>query len=281
MSRAPRYRHEHPSIVNMPAFSPRLIWRLIKVIAHITLGFILAFLTGMFFVQHKAWQKPVMVWWLQHFVRVLNLQVRVEGEPVNEGALWISNHVSWMDIPVLGSIRALQFLSKAEVAKWPLIGTLARAVGTLFIQRGAGDSKRVVGDMVTELNSGRRVLFFPEGTTTDGFQVKRFFANLFAAAVETGVPIQPMVICYQQDDGSLHSLAPFIGDDDIAPHLLNMLAFERIHVVVRILPAERPNGRDQRELAIHFEALLLAQLQSLHGAELPPSRLDHPAARAA
>lgn len=267
--------------MHKPAFSLRLSWRLFAVAVHIVLGFVLAFVSGMFFVQNKAWQKPIIHWWQRCFCQILNLQVEIDGAPSAESALWISNHVSWMDIPVLGSIRPLLFLSKAEVGNWPLVGRLARAVGTLFIQRGSGDADRVVGNMVTELAAGRRVLFFPEGTTTDGFSVKRFFAKLFAAALVNDSLIQPMIICYQRDDGHLHPLAPFIGDDDLVPHLFNILAADRIHVVVRALPAERPNGRDARELALHFEELLRAELAVLHGAELPPSRLDHPAVRAA
>ena len=255
-----------------PAMTPRLAWRTLRIAAHLLLGFVLAFLIGMFFVRNKPWQRPVIGWWLGRLGRVLNLTVRLDGVPADDSALWISNHVSWMDIPVLGSLRPLQFLSKAEVAAWPLIGPLARSAGTLFIQRGSGDADRVVGQIKDEIAAGRRVLFFPEGTTTDGFTVKRLFAKLFAAAVDTGCLIQPMVICYQRDDGSLHPLAPFIGDDEMGAHLLNILAGDPIQVIVHMLPPERAGHRDARALALHFELVFQHALSKLHGAEHPPSR---------
>lgn len=272
MTRAPRYRHEHPPVIHKPDMTLRLAWRLTLLVGLMLLGFVLAFLIGMFFVRNTWWQRPVIRWWLSALVRLLNLDVRIDGEPVEHSALWISNHVSWMDIPVLGSLRPLQFLSKAEVAKWPLIGTLAQAAGTLFIQRGSGDSGLVIRQICAELDAGRRVLFFPEGTTTDGFTVKRLFAKLFAAASESQCLIQPMVICYQREDGHLHPLAPFIGDDEMGAHLMQILAGERIQVIVHVLPSERAGLRTPAELATHFEHVFRHALGNLHGAELPPDR---------
>ena len=139
--------------------SLKVIARLTAVIAYLLFGVVLALLIGMFFVRFTVWQRPVIAWWLRGFCRVLNLQVTVQGAPVEGSALWISNHVSWMDIPVIGGIRPLRFLSKAEVAKWPIIGHLAQAAGTLFIQRGSGDADRVSHEMVRSLREGKRVLF--------------------------------------------------------------------------------------------------------------------------
>lgn len=264
-----------------PAWTLRLALRVCAVVLHMLLAFVLAFAIGLFFVRDRAWQEPVIAWWLRRLNRVLNLDIRVDGAPVDEGALWISNHVSWMDIPVIGSVRVVKFLSKAEVAEWPLIGHLARAAGTLFIRRGSGDSARVSGEITNALRAGRRVLFFPEGTTTDGFTLKRFFGKLFAAAVETNCLIQPVLLCYQREDGQLHALAPFIGDDEMGAHLLHMLNGERIQVVLHFLPAERADGRDASALASHFEQLMRQRLSALHGAEQAPSRAGHPGVQAA
>lgn len=272
MSRAPRTRHSHPAIVINPSLSLGLVWRLLLLGCHIILGVLIAAVVGMFIFKNVAWHAPIIRWWLRRLCSVLNLEIHIQGQPCNDSrALWISNHVSWMDIPVLGSIRSLNFLSKAEVAKWPLIGSLARAAGTLFIQRGSGDAERVKDQIVEGVNANRRVLFFPEGTTTDGFAVNRFFAKLFAAGVETDCWIQPMLISYRHEQG-LHPFAPFIGEDAFGPHLLNILGGERITVDVLFLAAERPEGRNIHELAKHFETNMEAALKSLHGCELPPSR---------
>lgn len=263
--------------MNAPDWTPRLIWRLLLVVQHILLGVLLALGVGMFFCRNVRWHAPIICWWLRRLCRVLNLDVQVHGQPSEEAsALWISNHVSWMDIPVLGGVRPLNFLSKAEVARWPLIGRLAQAAGTLFIQRGSGDSERVKHQIINELQAGRRVLFFPEGTTTDGFAVNRLFAKLFAAACESGCLIQPMVLCYRDEQG-LHPLAPFIGEDSFGAHLLNVLSHDRISVEVQFLPAELPAGRDMFELARHFEQVMGEALKALHGCSQPPSRAGDPA----
>lgn len=261
--------------------SLKVFVRLFAVVAYLLFGVVLALLIGMFFVRFTAWQRPVIAWWLRGFCRVLNLQVTVQGAPIEASALWISNHVSWMDIPVIGGIRPLRFLSKAEVAKWPIIGHLAQAAGTLFIKRGSGDADRVSQEIVLSLREGKRVLFFPEGTTTDGFSVNRFFAKLFTSACVSQCPIQPLVICYQKANGELHPMAPYIGDDELTAHLLNLLAGEPVHVIVHCLAAEVAGARDASALAKHFEQLMGETLRDLHGAEQPPSRGDHPAVKAA
>lgn len=268
-------------MIQSPPWTFRLLVRVLALGLHMLLAFVLAFAVGLFFVRDKAWQRPVIAWWLRRMTRLCNLDITVDGQPVEEGALWISNHVSWMDIPVIGSVRVVKFLSKAEVADWPLIGQLARAAGTLFIRRGSGDSGRVSTEIAAEMRAGRRVLFFPEGTTTDGFTVKRFFSKLFVAAADTNCLIQPVVLCYQHEDGTLHPLAPFIGEDEMGAHLMQMLNGERIQVVLHFLPAERADGRDATALAQHFESTMRQALVKLHGAELPPSRDGHPAVQAA
>ena len=257
----------------------RLALRLALVLALFMLAFVLAFLTGMFFFEAR-WQQPVATWWLRRLNSAIGLRVRVHGEPVAGQALWISNHVSWMDIPVLGSIRRLHFLSKAEVASWPLIGTLARIGGTLFIQRGSGDSAHVSAQMVDALAEGKRVLFFPEGTTTDGHAVKRFFSKLFATATQSQCQIQPVLICYRDGD-RLHPLAPFIGDDEMGAHLLHILDAGHIDVEVMFLTPEQAGERSPHELALHFEQVMGRALADLHGGQQPPDRADHPATRAA
>lgn len=260
-------------MIHAPAMSLRLLLRLLQVAGHLLLGFVLAFVCGLFFFRHVVWHRPVIAWWLRRLASILNLEVEVQGTPVAAPALWVSNHVSWMDIPVLGGVRPINFLSKAEVARWPLVGRLAQAAGTLFIQRGSGDSEQVRAAMADALRGGRNVLFFPEGTTTDGHNVRRFFPKLFQAAIDAGCPVQPMVICYRDGDG-LHPVAPFIGEDALAPHLLHILNGERIRVSVRFLAPEPAAGADARTLALHCEEQMRHALLDLHGGSEPPNRLS-------
>lgn len=249
----------------------RLYCRLGRVGFHLLEGFVVGFAAGIFFTQYRSYQQPVIRWWHGRLCRALGLNVRVHGTLESGNALWISNHVSWMDIPVLGSLFPVYFLSKAEVAKWPLVGRLAKAAGTLFIQRGSGDSGAVARQLQGHLNAGRNVLFFPEGTTTDGHTVKRFFSKLFAALPEDGVRIQPVVLCYRDDDG-LHPYAPFIDDDEFFAHIVDMLKSEPLTVDVLVLPAETVAHRDSKALALHFEQVMRDKLHELHGGSEPPVR---------
>lgn len=259
----------------MPARPPltlrqrlRLTYRLSALGLHIGAGFVLAVGSGALFWQYRRHQVPLIQWWLRRLTGILGLNIRVHGTPIDGPKLWISNHVSWVDIPVLGGQFPLYFLSKAEVAHWPLLGRLAKAAGTLFIKRGSGDAGKVAGQFNEHLQAGRNVLFFPEGTTTDGYAVKRFFAKLFTAAVETQCAIQPVVICYRHEDG-LHPYVPFIGDDEFFSHALDLLAEEPIDVDVMVLPAEAAGARDARTLAKHFEHVMGQAVKDIHGVYCP------------
>lgn len=173
--------------------------------------------------------------------RCLGLSLRYHGTPATEPALYVSNHISWCDIPVLGSLAPARFLSKAEVARWPLIGWLARQAGTLFIQRGGGQARRVKGTMARTLQQGESVLFFPEGTTSAGLTVLPFHGLLLQAARDADVPIQPVTISYRRDGHPDHIL-PFIGDDAFHHHLLGMLKQPPSRVDVLFHPPVRATG---------------------------------------
>lgn len=107
-------------------------------------------------------------WWLARLCAALPFEVRVSGEAPRQPMLWVANHVSWTDIPLLGALAPLTFLSKAEVRAWPLAGWLAEKAGTLFIRRGSGDSRLINQRLAEQLHRGRNLLIFPEGTTTNG-----------------------------------------------------------------------------------------------------------------
>lgn len=243
----------------------RLYYRFARLGLHLLEGALLALLSGAAFVQHKPFQQKVVRWWHARFCRILNIDIRVHGQPAGGHALWVSNHVSWLDIPVLGAHFPVYFLSKAEVAKWPVVGWLARIAGTLFIQRGAGDAGQVTEQLAGHLRAGRNVLFFPEGTTTDGRGLKRFFHKLFSAATVTQLPVQPVLVCYRDQDDALHPLAPFVGDDTFMSHAIEILKGDRIMVDILVLPPELPGDRDPRALTRALEARMQVALRELHG----------------
>lgn len=175
--------------------------------------------------------------------RCLGFRMRVEGQPSSTTVLFVSNHISWSDIPVLGGCAPLRFLSKAEVGRWPIIGWLAQQAGTLFITRGGGRAGAAREEIAATLASGQSVLVFPEGTTTSGLAVLPFHSRLLHAAADAGVDIQPISIAYTRSGRPDH-LAPFIGDDDFHRHLPRLLRHPAVEVTVRFHP-QRAVSADQ------------------------------------
>ncbi|ACO79921.1 Phospholipid/glycerol acyltransferase protein [Azotobacter vinelandii CA] len=184
---------------------------------------------------------------LVQLAAALPFRLSLHGKLPDRPMLWVSNHVSWTDIPLLGGLVPLSFLSKAEVRSWPLAGWLAHKAGTLFIRRGAGDSGLVRNQLLRHLHNGHDLLIFPEGTTTDGRSLRGFHSRLLASAVESRVPVQPVAIRYLRD-GATDPVAPFIGDDDLLSHLLRLLRSERSEVEIHLLPPLDSQGLSRTEL---------------------------------
>lgn len=196
--------------------------------------------------------------------RCLGLRIRETGTLPEGPVLLLSNHISWTDIPVLGGLMEIRFLSKAEVARWPLVGWLSRQAGTLFISRGGGEAAQRRDDISQTLQAGQSVLIFPEGTTTSGLTVLPFFPRLIGAASAAGVPVVPVTIAYLRDGEPCH-IAPFIGDDEFHHHLLRLLAAPAPEVRVTwhapVLPAP---GESAREVSNRVRELIVEGLRRSH-----------------
>ena len=199
-------------------------------------------------------------WFLARLGGALPFRVRIEGERPTQPMLWVANHVSWTDIPLLGALQPISFLSKAEVRTWPVAGWLAHKAGTLFIRRGSGDSNLVGQQLTRHLQQGRHLLIFPEGTTTNGESLRTFHGRLLASAIDSSVPLQPVAIRYLRD-GQLCPVSPFIGDDDMLSHLLRLLANPACEVEIRLLQPIPSESRSRNELARHCQALIASALQ--------------------
>ena len=168
--------------------------------------------------------------WCATVCRILNVQAEFIGTPSPETRLWVANHISWLDIIVLGARHPLLFVAKEEVADWPVMGYLARRLGTLFVRRGdAEQTASIAEQMAWQLRQGRQLMLFPEGTTTNGERVLRFHAKLLYPAQLANVPVQAIALEYLHES---RAVAPFIGDDDFLPHLLNILALDRVSLRV-------------------------------------------------
>lgn len=215
-------------------------------------------------------------WFMARLTAALPFRVTVSGKLPPQPMLWVSNHVSWTDIPLLGMLAPLSFLSKAEVRTWPVAGWLALKAGTLFIRRGSGDSKLIQKQMGQHLLGKHSLVIFPEGTTTDGRSLRTFHGRLLSSSIETEVPVQPVAIQYLRN-GKPDQIAPFIGDDDLLSHLRRLFANEVSDVHIQLLEPIPSRGKERAALA--FEAQQAVQA-ALFG-EAAQSAEVRPAARAA
>ncbi len=177
---------------------------------------------------------------------VLRLRIRIVGTPVRDRpVLFVSNHTSWVDILVFGSIMPVAFVAKKEVADWPIVGAAARAQQTVFVDRArrqqTGDA---IAQMANRLVGGMSVVLFAEGTSNDGNRVLPFRSALVGALEEAGaradhgnVLIQPMSICYTSQHGvpmgrQHRPLVAWYGDLDFMPHAKDFIRRGAIDAVV-------------------------------------------------
>lgn len=199
---------------------------------------------------------------------MLGINIRIVGAPVRDRAvLFVSNHCSWADILAIGAVAPIAFVSKIEVAKWPLVGTAARLQKTVFVDRSrrsqTGDS---IAEMVNRLASGVSMVLFAEGTSSDGNRVLPFRSALIGAVreagarAESGMLIQPMSICYTLLNGipmgrQHRPLIAWYGDTDFMPHIKAYLPRAAIDVVISYgEPIAADATTDRKVLARQVEA---------------------------
>jgi lyso-ornithine lipid O-acyltransferase len=175
--------------------------------------------------------------WQQSSSRIvlksLGIRFAVEGTPPVSGVV-VSNHLGYLDILILSSIMPCFFVAKMEIDRWPIFGKAARAGGTLFIDRSSLKSAERVAAMIAErLALPVPVLFFPEGTSTDGSEVLPFHSRLFEPAVQAGAPVTTATMRYVLADGSDERELCWFGDDAFLPHLWKALGTSGFSAEVR------------------------------------------------
>lgn len=232
--------------------------------AAVSEGFYLIFRHQMY----KEPNNPKNTRYVQHFCRrlcqVFNIDVQVHGTIPRDPALWVSNHISWLDIAVLGSGARIFFLAKAEIENWPIFGKLAKGGGTLFIKRGSGDSLRIKEQITGFLKQNIPVLFFPEATTTDGSRIKKIYGRILGAAIDAGRPVQICLICYVNQQGQLDTVAPFIGDISFGEHVKSVLEMPKVIAHLKALPPVDVTGHTVESLTQEIQHRMEQGLAELH-----------------
>jgi lyso-ornithine lipid O-acyltransferase len=208
-------------------------------------------------------RRHVPVFYHRLMCRLLGLRVHISGTPAKGPVLLVSNHISWLDIPILGSLAPLSFVAKKEVSTWPFIGLMARMQSTLFVDRTRRTTVvQTANNIVKRLDRGERIVLFAEGTSGDGNQVLPFKSSLFSAIEPNekngeGHQIQTVAIVYTHVHGlpmnrQQRPIIAWYGDMDMLPHAWGVLKGGPLDVHVRLgepLPVG-PIG-DRKKLAAH------------------------------
>ncbi|MFC7447375.1 lysophospholipid acyltransferase family protein [Rhodococcus daqingensis] len=202
-----------------------------------------------------SWRRPVQRGYSRVALRGLGVRLRVRDErgldldPGERGVLVVAGHVSWADVLVLSALGPADFVARADMLDWPLLGTLARRMRIIPIDRSRlAELPGAVDEAAERLRAGGRVVAFPEGTTWCGRAYGSFRPALFQSAVDAGALVQPVGIRYCTPDGRLDTTACFVGDQTLAASLRRTVGLRRLDVEVLLAPLQEP-GTDRRELA--------------------------------
>ncbi len=180
---------------------------------------------------HRPWTPWITQGVCRGAFLILGIPHRTHGQRMSHPGAVVANHSSWLDIFTLNARKRVYFVSKAEVAGWPGIGWLARATGTVFINRIAREAAAQRDVLRTRLQAGHKLLFFPEGTSSDGRRVLPFKSTLFAAffsdELRDLMHVQPVTVVYHAPPGADPRFYGLWGEMGFGPHLLQILCAPR------------------------------------------------------
>jgi 1-acyl-sn-glycerol-3-phosphate acyltransferase len=243
--------------------------RAVLLVLHILLG--LAIVFAVFPLCSQARRNRINHWWSGIVVRACGARLRVSGQPLTEGLrctgiapgsngrLLLSNHVSWIDIFAINAAMPCRFVAKAEIGRWPIIGSLVTRSGTLYIERGRRRAVAATNDTVqAHLRAGESIVVFPEGTTTRGDRLLPFHSNLIAPALEVDCPAWPVGLRYTER-GAFSDAAAFIGEMGLVTSLAKVLVADRLEIEVAFLaPLDAAAHENRHTIARAAHAALSA-----------------------
>ncbi len=199
------------------------------------------------------------IYW-SRFARLMGLRVRVIGQRARPAdgrpVIFVSNHSSWLDIPVLGGQLDGCFIAKDDVESWPVVRTIARLGRSVFVSRSRGSTGRERDGMVGRLAAGDNLILFPEGTTSDGSRVLPFRSSFFAITEAPARPIlQPISVVYDRLAGlptgrACRPLFAWYGDMDIASHFWRLAQHKGLRGTMLLhTPLDPAHFANRKELA--------------------------------
>ena len=254
--------------------------RMLRVALHLTWGLFVA--SVLFRLTPVAQHNRLSQRWSKKMLAIFGVEVQLHGDMPNldtRGIIIVSNHMSWLDIWLIYSIRPVRFISKADVRDWPVIGWLAQQSGTLFIRRDQRRHTAAINRQAAELLAqGDCIGLFPEGTTTDGLSMLPFHSSLFQAAVIHQAPVVLLTIRYLLPDGSIDTAPAYYGGLTLLDSFRAVLARRRIRVKVTCIGTLDTHGKSRREISLTAEAAIAKHLNLPVPHKKPGTPADLPGA---
>ena len=218
-------------------------------------------------------------YWCRGLLAILNIRVVTKGvlpDAKVKNTLFVANHVSWVDIHALNSVRTLRFVAKSEIRGWPVFGWLSAKANTLFIERTKRlDASRVVDLAADCLRNGDCLCFFPEGGTSDGTELRPFKGSLLQAAIDAEAQLWPLSIRYPRPDGSANTAMAYYDDVSMAQSIKQVLSQRAPVVELHFFAPIATHGRNRRHLSLQVQHIIAAALNL--PARRIPETLDDPA----
>lgn len=213
----------------------RFTFRTLLALAWVCFGLLV--LALIFPLVRRARRLNLKRWWSGVLLKLCGIQVRHTGNPIQTGpAVWVINHVSWLDIFALNQVRPAVFIAKSEIRRWPLLGLLVAGADTIFIERASRHAVQKVGRaMQDKFELGQVVGLFPEGTTSPGYDLLPFYANLLEPARRAIVPIQPVALLFFHHDRR-SDFAAFVGEENLLQNVWRVLGGTGVRIDIEFLP---------------------------------------------
>jgi len=228
---------------------PRIIYRSALLLIVISTGCLLTAFFQRNTMSRRGIASKITCWWHRRILGVLGIKLNVYGEATNNAALFVANHLSWLDIHVVGSQLPARFLSKAEVKQWPIFGWLASKAGTLYIPRGGRNAAAEANQIMQQaLSNNQHVVLFPESTTSDG-KIKRFHGRLMQSAIDAQCQLQVVAIRYPSRERHVHDAVLYTGNTTFIQSVKNVITAKNIVAELHFLEPVEASDKTRDELA--------------------------------
>lgn len=228
----------------------RTLYKTLLLILLVIIGAIMALLFLRSTMPPKSLASRLTRLWHGLSISILGVELDISGEAENGNVLFVPNHISWLDISILGSLLPVHFLSKSEIKSWPFIGLLATRTGTLYIERGYHHATvKANSDMQEVLEKNHNVVLFAEGTTTDG-TLRKFHGRLMQSAIDAESLVQPVAIFYPDESGkAINRNILYIDEMHFLKSAFTIFGQKKIPVKLHFLTPVSAKGKTRNELA--------------------------------